>query len=186
MSEKMLEQEAAKEWAQGEDVDLGPVPKRRMSLLTIRIDRETLNGLIQLAKREGTGPTIEARKILQEGVQARIDMPFEATVRQAMETAKRAVESILENGYSPPAITEKRQGPAKKPAVPAAKKPAVKKAPVEDAARVMAVVKANAAGIKLTEIEKKTGLARIKAARVLKGLIDSGRIKKDQSLYKPF
>jgi len=99
----MSEKEAAEEWEQGEGVDLGPVPERRMSLLTIRIDRATLNGLIQLAKKEGTGPTIEARKILQEGVQERIDMPFEATVRQAMESAKRAVESILENGYSPTA-----------------------------------------------------------------------------------
>ena len=105
MSEKMSEQEAAEEWERGEDVDLGPVPERRMSILTIRIDRETLNGLIQLAKKEGTGPTVEARKILQEGVQERLDMPFEATVRQAMESAKRAVESILENGYSPPAQT---------------------------------------------------------------------------------
>src|SRR5450759_3755030 len=103
MSKQMSEKEAAEEWEQGEGVDLGPVPERRMSLLTIRIDRATLNGLIQLAKKEGTGPTIEARKILQEGVQERIDMPFEATVRQAMESAKRAVESILENGYSPTA-----------------------------------------------------------------------------------
>jgi hypothetical protein len=101
MSKEMSEHEAAEEWEHGEDIDLGPIPDRRMSLLTIRIDSATLSGLIQLAKKEGTGPTIEARKILQEGVQARIDMPFEATVRQAMESAKRAVESILENGYTP-------------------------------------------------------------------------------------
>ena len=101
MKEEMPEKEAAEEWEQCEDVNLGPVPERRMSLLTIRIDSATLSGLIQLAKKEGTGPTIEARKILQEGVQARIDLPFEATVRQAMESAKRAVDTILEYGYTP-------------------------------------------------------------------------------------
>ena len=78
---------------------------------------------------------------------------------------------------------------AKKPAAPKAKTPAAPKAKVPavtgDAAKVMSLVKANAAGIKLTEIEKKTGLARIKAARVLRGLMDDGKITKEELLYKP-
>ena len=91
-------------------------------------------------------------------------------------------------------MAEKRHGPAKKPVVAAAakkpvvtaaKKTAVKKAPVGDAARVMAVVKARPKGIRLTEIESRTGMARIKAASVLKGLVDAGKITKDQLLYKP-
>ena len=85
-------------------------------------------------------------------------------------------------------MAEKRQGPAKKPEVPAAKKPAEKKAPaapVGDEAKVMAMVRANPGGIRLTEIESKTGMARIKATYVLKGLVDSGKITKDDLLYKP-
>ena len=88
-------------------------------------------------------------------------------------------------------MAEKRGGKvAKKPAGPpaeraVAKKPAKAPAPAGDAAKVMFLVKANAAGIKLTEIEKKTGLARIKAARVLRGLIDDGKITKEELLYKP-
>ena len=93
-------------------------------------------------------------------------------------------------------MAEKRQGPAKKPEVPAAKKPevpAAKKpaekkapaAPVGDEAKVMAMVRANPGGIRLTEIESKTGMARIKATYVLKGLVDSGKITKDDLLYKP-
>jgi membrane protein involved in colicin uptake len=75
-------------------------------------------------------------------------------------------------------MAEKRQGTAKKPA---AKK---KAGPVGDEAKIMTVVKAKPGGVKLVEIESETGIARIKAARVLKELIDSGRITKEELLYK--
>jgi histone H1/5 len=92
-------------------------------------------------------------------------------------------------------MAEKRHGAAKKPAAPAAKKPAApaakkpaaKKAPAApmgNQAKILAVVKAKPGGVRLVEIESKTGIARIAAARVLKELIDGGRITKEELLYK--
>lgn len=101
--EDMTEEEAAREWEEGEKVDLGPVPERRMSLFTIRIDRNTLDGLVEIGKKEGSGPTVVARGILQEGIQDRIGLPFEVEARRALESAKRTVDSILAKGYTPTA-----------------------------------------------------------------------------------
>ena len=92
-------------------------------------------------------------------------------------------------------MAEKRKGKVKEPAAPpavkkplAATEPAKKEAPpvpVGDAAKLMSLVRANPGGIKLTDIESKTGIARIQAARILKELVDDGKITKEELLYKP-
>jgi len=87
-------------------------------------------------------------------------------------------------------MAEKRKGAEKKPAAAPAKekeaasKKATKK-PEGDDAKIMSLVKENPKGIKLSEVESKTGLARIQAARILKGLIEEGKITKEELLYKP-
>ncbi|MBU4241040.1 MAG: hypothetical protein KKE43_06025, partial [Actinobacteria bacterium] len=118
-----------------------------------------------------------ARKEMAEDVAKEV-----AGYKRERVAAGKAWKSLVKT------MAEKR-GVEKTPAAPKAKTPAAPKAKVPavtgDAAKVMSLVKANAAGIKLTEIEKKTGLARIKAARVLRGLIDNGKITKEELLYKP-
>jgi multidrug efflux pump subunit AcrB len=81
-------------------------------------------------------------------------------------------------------MAEKRKGTEKKPAAQPVDTLSAKKAPVGDEAKILAVVRAKPKGVKLVEIESKTGIARIKAARVLKELIDGGRITKEELLYK--
>jgi hypothetical protein len=67
-----------------------------MSLFTLRLDQATLKALVELGRNEGVGPSVIARRILQDGVKERgADLPFDVEVRQVFER-------ILRYGFNPP------------------------------------------------------------------------------------
>jgi hypothetical protein len=88
---------ALEKWEKGSKAKVAPPPEgKRMSLFTLRLDQATLRALVELGRREGVGPSVIARRILQEGVKKRgADLSFEAEVQQVFER-------ILRYGYDPP------------------------------------------------------------------------------------
>lgn len=95
--EDLTAEEALKEFESGEPVELAPPPPGpRMSLFTLRLDQGTFQALIELADREGVGPSVLARRILQEGLARRgAELPFDVEAGQVLER-------ILKYGYKPP------------------------------------------------------------------------------------
>ncbi|MBU1672765.1 MAG: hypothetical protein KKF41_05510 [Actinobacteria bacterium] len=95
--EEMNKEEALREWKRGKRAELAPPPEgRRMSMFTLRLDSGTLQALVNIGEQEGVGPSVVARRILQEGVKRRgADVPFEVE-------AEHVLEHILKYGYKPP------------------------------------------------------------------------------------
>jgi hypothetical protein len=104
--EEMTEDEARQEWEEGQEVDLGPAPAKHMSIFSLRIDRETLEGLITLGTKTGAGPTVVAREILREGVKERIGQSFEAEAYDAMSRATRVMHTILSGRLTMTSLNE--------------------------------------------------------------------------------
>lgn len=81
----------------GTSADVAPTPPdATMSVYTIRIDTDTLKALYEIADREGTGPSVVARRILQKGVEelSAETLPEKEIIRAA-EEAKAAAEKLL-------------------------------------------------------------------------------------------
>lgn len=93
----MDKEQALREWKKGKEARVAPPPEgKRMSLFTMRLDSNTLRALVELGRTEGVGPSVIARRILQEGVKKRgADLSFETEVQQVFER-------ILRYGYNPP------------------------------------------------------------------------------------
>lgn len=78
MSEKkktddMTAEEALEVFNKGEQIRVAPPRKKdRMSIYNLRIENETLDGLMKLASKEGEPPSAIAREILSEGVRKRL------------------------------------------------------------------------------------------------------------------
>lgn len=51
--------------------------------------------------------------------------------------------------------------------------------------QILTLINEHLEGIKLTEIEKTLGVARIKAGNITRVLVDEGKVKKEGLLYFP-
>ena len=93
----MDKEEALEKWKKAKKAKVSPPPAgKRMSIFTMRLDSDTLRALVELGRAEGVGPSVVARRILQDNVRnAGSGLPSEAEVQQVFER-------ILRYGYNPP------------------------------------------------------------------------------------
>lgn len=70
--EDMSSGEAEEVWRKAKKASATPATEsNRMSLFTLRIDNETLDELVRLAQEEGVGPSVVARRLIQESLERR-------------------------------------------------------------------------------------------------------------------
>ncbi len=71
--EDMTAEEALEVFKKGKKVRVAPTRKKdRMSVYNLRVENETLDGLMEIASKEDKPPSVIARGILKEGVQERL------------------------------------------------------------------------------------------------------------------
>ncbi len=72
-TDDMTAEEALEVFKKGKKIRIAPPRKKdRMSIYNLRIENETLDGLMELACREDEPPSAIAREILGEGVRKRL------------------------------------------------------------------------------------------------------------------
>jgi hypothetical protein len=82
--EDMSQGEAEEIWRKTKKADATPPAEtNRMSLFTLRVDNETLDELVRLAEEEGVGPSVVARRLIQESLERRRIAP---TIAKEFET----------------------------------------------------------------------------------------------------
>lgn len=73
--EEFSAEEALTEFKKGKKVRVAPSRKKdRMSLYNLRVENETLDGLLELSEKEGKPPSLLAREILKEGIQNKLSV----------------------------------------------------------------------------------------------------------------
>lgn len=87
----------------GKPVDVvSPAPEsRRMVYFGLRLDRDTLKAIEAIAEREAVGPTVIARRILQEGVRQDSQLPHGMRAWLVFDEAIEIIEKIRSEGHVP-------------------------------------------------------------------------------------
>ncbi|MFH1151155.1 MAG: hypothetical protein V1748_11845 [Actinomycetota bacterium] len=98
--EDLTKEEAMALWEKGESVELAPPPAgdRRMSLFTLRLDRDTFRGLEEAANEEGMPVSTMARNLIRDALERRIairSLEQEASAKTIYLLVADAVEARL-------------------------------------------------------------------------------------------
>jgi len=74
--EDMSSEEAEEVWRKTKKASATPAAEsNRMSLFTLRIDNDTLDELVHISQEQGVGPSVVARRLIQESLERRRSAP---------------------------------------------------------------------------------------------------------------